>query len=80
MFKFPDEWSKKKQHLVRYEILLGEGNEQNIHHEVIYECSKEFENVYLKNHSIPAAGPCFLSDPKYESTWIEARKYCTKIR
>jgi hypothetical protein len=80
MFKYPDQWSLKKKHMISYEILLDQANEKNVHHILLYQCSKQYETEFLTLNSPPKPGPCYIYDPSQPNKWNYVRKYCTQVR
>ena len=58
---------------LKYETLYSPGNEENLHHWVIHECNADYENVFLKNNSLPKPGQCF------SASWLETYKQCGQI-
>lgn len=55
--------------------MYTEGNEMYFHHWTFNECSKEFETVYLKNHSLPEPGAC-AKDSSLVDEWRNPMSYC----
>lgn len=78
MFKLPTSWIQKKKHIVRTETLIRPENLKYVHHWLMYECSPEYESVYLKNNSAPTPGICSGSEGSTEE-WGRVQRYCTKI-
>lgn len=81
MFSLPEEWMNKKRHVLRFETVHHEGNERNIHHWAVYECTKSFETEYLSNnnYTLPAAGSCYSNIPYATSHWAEIYAHCNKL-
>jgi hypothetical protein len=78
MHSLPDDFTINKRHLVRYDTLIRPGHEKYVHHWVILECNIEFENVYLKNNSMPQPGTC-AGTKGATAEWAEIEsKYCNR--
>jgi hypothetical protein len=60
--------------------MVDRGNEQHVHHWVMYECDSDFESQYLANNTWPEPGPCFQLDPTQDArVWMKVRPFCSKI-
>ena len=60
------------------ETIVKESHKKYLHHWVMYECSKEYETVYLKNQTEPKPGLCANVGVKTPE-WDLPMRYCNRI-
>jgi hypothetical protein len=78
MHSLPDDFIITKRHLVRFDTLYQPSHAKYVHHWVLYLCQNlDFENVYLKNNSIPKPGTCAGTEG-HTAEWDKVEKICSK--
>lgn len=65
---------------MQYETILTPGNIKHVHHWLMYECSKNYDEKYLVNNTAPNPGICEITaENQTIITWNDVKMHCMKI-